>query len=109
MTETALRDDRWRVRRYVVPVPSQAAVARPWQLQSPVPAPPPYSGVRVAVWGIWPPQWTLQSAPMLVFPNWPVAFRAAWDRAQFAAVPPPSKQPTFPEINYQESEDNGEA
>jgi hypothetical protein len=46
---------------------------------------------------------------MLVFPNWPVAFRAAWDRAQFAAVPPPSKQPTFPEINYQESEDNGEA
>lgn len=109
-SRTTLRGDHWRVCRYVVPVPKQAAVARPWQLQSPVPAPPPWfePTVRVAVWGIWPPHWALVSAPMLVFPDWGMAFRAAFDRAQFAAIPPPSKQPTFLSTDY-ESENNGEA
>jgi hypothetical protein len=95
MTGTCLREDRWRVRRYVVPVPKQAAVTRPWQLQSPVPAPPPTH--TVAVWGIWPPQWVSDGPPMLMYPVWHMAFRAAWDRAQFASSPAPVRQSEFKE------------
>jgi hypothetical protein len=98
-----LDSEKWRVRRYVVPVPKRVAVVRPWQLQSPVPALPPALTRTVAVWGIWPPQWHLESAPMLVFPVWRMAFRAAFDRAAFAHVPPQSVQPT----SLNESEING--
>ena len=96
-----LDSEKWRVRRYVVPVPKQAAVARPWQLQSPVPAPPPTT--LVAVWGIWPPQWHIDGPPMLAYPVWYQAFRSAWDRAQFAYSPQqpqhvyPAYQPQFDE------------
>lgn len=89
--ETSLREDNWRVRRYVMPVPKKAAIARPWQLQALAPASPPTS--PVVVWGIWPPQWPPEGPPMLMFPVWHMAFRAAWDRAQFDYVPPPNSQP----------------
>lgn len=87
-----LDSEKWRVSRYVVPVPKKEATARPWQLQALAPAPPT---VTVAVWGVWPPQWNIEAAPMLVFPMWRMAFRAAWDRAQFATAPPPRQQPHY--------------
>lgn len=85
-----LNPEKWRVAQYVVQVPVKEAIARPWQLQAPAPASPlTYS---VAVWGIWPPQWDISAQPLLSFPSnangWRQAFRAAWDRAQFASVPP---------------------
>lgn len=80
-----LNPEKWRVARYVVPVPKSAELYRPLQLPTPVPAPPP---VRVALWAIWPPQWPIEYPPMLIYPAWDMAFRAAFDRAQFATVPP---------------------
>lgn len=81
---------KWRVAKYVVQVPEKAATARPWQLQAPVPAPPPRS---VGVWGVWPPQWDAELPPLLQFPptlaGWAQALRAAADRAQFAYSPEP--------------------
>lgn len=86
--------EKWRVHLYVVPVPMREQLFRPKQLPPPVPAPLPNN---VAVWGIWPPMWTLSEAPLLVFPpdssGWRQAFRAAHDRAGFAAAPSPAIQP----------------
>lgn len=96
-----LDSEKWRVRRYVVPVPKQAVIVRPWQLPTPVPAPP--TTRSVAVWGVWPPQWHIDAAPMLMFPMWHIAFRAAYDRAQFAAVPPAKQLASIqlPEQDFQ--------
>jgi hypothetical protein len=79
-----LKSDKWRVHRFTTSRPRQVAL-KPWQLE--VLAPTPIEMVSIALWGVWPPHWALEGAPMLIFPVWPMAFRAAWDRAQFAFVP----------------------
>lgn len=89
--DTRLDGTKWRVKRHVVPIPKPDPYehVRPWQIV-PLPA-PPQPTTTFAVWGIWPPGWSLAQAPLLVFPNWPMAFRAAADRAEFANSPTTSQ------------------
>lgn len=77
---------KWRVARYTVETAVDTVATPPWQ------------GLLKAVknfqvWGIWPPQWDIEEdPPLLIFPLHQQAFRAAFDRAQFAAVPPNRRQ-----------------
>jgi hypothetical protein len=89
-----LKSDKWRVHQFTIPRAKRTAPIKPWQLE--VLAPTPIDVVSIALWGVWPPQWALEGAPMLAFPMWDMAFRAAWDRAQFAVIPISPDQPQYP-------------
>lgn len=47
--------------------------------------------IVVGAWAVWPPSWPTAKPPLLAFSNWPQAFRAAADRADFAHSPPPPR------------------
>jgi hypothetical protein len=88
-----LNPEKWRVASYTVQIAKNTVAFRPFQLPA-MDIPEMMETFRV--WGIWPPQWVITEPPLLSFPPGRAghrqAFRAAHNRAQFAAVPP-IKQP----------------
>jgi hypothetical protein len=87
-----LDSEKWRVHRFTVPR-ARPGPLKPWQLE--VLCPTPIDVAPIAIWGVWPPLWALEGQPLLIFPVWRMAFRAAWDRAQFAVVPTPKQEPVL--------------
>lgn len=52
------------------------------------------SAGSVKFWGVFPPGWPLDDLqPLLMFPVWRQAYRAASARADFAASPPVQARP----------------
>jgi hypothetical protein len=78
---TELSLEKWRVTRMLVPRAVAARGVPDWHR--------PSATVSVAVWAVWPPHWGLEGSPLLIFPMWRMAFRAAFDRAQFSVSPTP--------------------
>jgi hypothetical protein len=63
MSESSMREDKWRVR-----------------------------ALGQHVWGIYAPGWDLNGKPLLMYPDQGQAFRAAASRADFAAIPPVAQE-----------------
>lgn len=83
-------ESKWRVRKILVEAPVSSPIIAPYQIQGLQ----PLKTAKMAVWGVWAPNWPLSGSPLLFYGTLPKAHEAATRRADFAQAPAP---PTLPD------------